>query len=224
LFVSRALGGRGLADAGGPASPAQIGDGSKFPRSGAGAGSTMRGGTGGTSSAGRSIGAAARAVDARRGKKPAASREPNRLNMCAFDLTVFPDHCSAYHPRLLTASYHPVRPRIAGQAPVQSPAGRDSVNLVPLRESTALRLSPSCNWTMRNTIDNPMPLPFSLVVKYRSKMRADSGWNADAGVLDHEGDPAPRRRRRHDEAKRAALRHRCSALMARFRTACISMP
>ena len=48
-----------------------------------------RGGTGGTSSAGRSTGAAARVVAHAEARRPAASRTPNRLNMCAIDLTVF---------------------------------------------------------------------------------------------------------------------------------------
>ena len=49
--------------------------------SGGGAGSMIRGGTGGTSRGGRSTGAAARVVAQAEASSPAASRQANRLNM-----------------------------------------------------------------------------------------------------------------------------------------------
>ena len=70
-----------------------------------------------------------------------------------------------------------------------------------------------------------MPLPFSLVVKYRSKICPQVlGRNADAGVLDVDLDAAARR---GAAARCAACRRRASpgsALSARFSSACRSIP
>ena len=43
--------------------------------------------------------------------------------------------------------------------------GNRSRNLVPCPGVDCTSTSPSWSWTMRNTIESPMPLPFSLVVK-----------------------------------------------------------
>src|SRR5204863_3277258 len=43
--------------------------------------------------------------------------------------------------------------------------GSKILNVVPAPGVDCTSISPSCIWTVRYTIDKPMPLPFSLVVK-----------------------------------------------------------
>ena len=70
-----------------------------------------------------------------------------------------------------------------------------------------------------------MPLPLSLVVKYRSKMRAQVlGRNAHARVLDVDLDPAPAARRGTRSCSVPPSGIAWQALSARFSSACCSMP
>ena len=56
--------------------------------------------------------------------------------------------------------------------PDQAARGSEMVKVVPAPGVDSTSMSPLWSWTVRNTIDRPMPLPPRLVVKYRSKIRA----------------------------------------------------
>ena len=49
--------------------------------------------------------------------------------------------------------------------------GSRSLNVVPAPGVDCTSISPSCIWTVRYTMDSPIPLPLTFVVKYRSKIR-----------------------------------------------------
>ena len=100
------------------------------------------------------------------------------------------------------------RPAVSAFSSWVIACGKNSVNLVPPPGVDCTSTSPSCSWTMRKTIERPMPLPFSLVVKYRSKMRGRFSGGMPTPVSST--DRATRRREATAaaRAKRAAVGHR----------------
>ena len=89
--------------------------------------------------------------------------------------------------------------------------GNVSRKRVPRPGVDCTSTSPSCSCTIRYTMDNPIPLPFSFVVKYRSKIRPSSPEDPDAGVFDVDlapGAAAPAAR----DPQRSAVGHRLTRI------------
>ncbi len=71
--------------------------------------------------------------------------------------------------------------------------GSSTRNVVPAPGVDCTSISPSCICTVRYTIERPIPLPFGLVVKYRSKIRVRSSGLMPTPVSENDTDARPSR-------------------------------
>ena len=93
-----------------------------------------------------------------------------------------------------------------------SACGSRTRNVVPAPGVDCTSISPSCICTVRYTIDRPMPLPFSFVVKYRSKIRCRCSGLMPTPVSVNDDRDAPAARRLAADPQRAAVGHRLTGV------------